>query len=297
MIRVVVKDHERPDPRRIGEARPFLPGRMSPVLVGRVFLVGVGAVVDHHIGAIDQPHHVPVGLAADPGVVLGVGDVGGHLAGIFDPVAGGPVRVIERRGAQRDARVGYQRLAGGEIVKGELGGEDVERHREQRRRHHLAEHVLDPGIGLQMAGPDPDMAARVVTGREERQADDVVEMSVAVEQVEIERLRGPQQLLAKRPQARAAVEDQQVRAAADFDAGRIAAIADRIGAGAGDAAAYSPETHREIRVDQRPPILLRRLIEVATEEPPQQTPPKSVSEAIALEVKPNDLVHVWVEFS
>ena len=102
-----------------------------------------------------------------------------------------------------------------------------------------------------MAGPNADVVARVVTGREERQAVHMIEMGVRVEQVEIARVSGLKQVGAEVAHARAAVEDQQVLAATNFDAGGIAAITRGLGARAGNAAANSPEPNHEIRLRQR----------------------------------------------
>ncbi len=80
----------------------------------------------------------------------------------------------------------------------------------------------------------------------------MVEMRVAVEQVDVQRTARADQFIADQAQPGAAVEDQQMLAAADFDARRIAAVPHRVGAGAGDAAAHAPKSHRKVRMDQRP---------------------------------------------
>src|SRR6185437_10411589 len=118
--------------------------------------------------------------------VLGIGYVGNRLAAVFDAIPGGAVRMIERPRAQFDPRMWGQRLAGGKINKDHLRREDVDRDREQRRRHHLAEYRLDARMRPQVPGPDADPVAAVIAGSEKRQPDDMVEMGVAVEQVEID---------------------------------------------------------------------------------------------------------------
>ena len=150
-----------------------------------------------------------------------------------------------------------QHIAGGEIGELHLGGEDPHRDREQRRDHHVVEHRFDALAAVQMAGPDAHLAARIVARRKERQAADVIEMRMAVEEVELSGLAGAHQLVAQEPQPGAAVEDQQMAAAADLDARGVAAVADRVGPRAGDAAAHAPKPHRVIRMDQGPtPSLL-----------------------------------------
>src|SRR6266446_9085867 len=110
-----------------------------------------------------------------------------------------------------------------------------------------------------MTGPNPDLAASVVARRKERQSADMVEMRVAVEQVEIGGPAGLHQLVAQQAQAGAAVEHHQVLAAADLHARGVAAVAHRIRPRAGDAAAYSPEPYRVIRMDQGPTSSARAL--------------------------------------
>src|SRR6266851_4225004 len=107
-----------------------------------------------------------------------------------------------------------------------------------------------------MAGPNPHAAARVVARGKKRQAADVIEMGVAIEQVQLGRLARCHQLVAQQPEAGAAIEDHQVTPAPDLDTRGVAAIADRIWPGAGDAAAHTPKSHRVIRMDQGPiPVL------------------------------------------
>ena len=220
---------------------------MAPVVMRGVFLVGVSGVVDHQIGAIDEPQHILIGVAR---TVLGIGDVGGSLAAILDTVAGRAARMVQRAGADRDAGMRVQFFAGSKIAEFRLRGEDVERHREERRLHHLAQHLLDAGVRLQMPGPEADVAVRLVARREKRHADDVIEMGVAVEQVEMQALAVAHQRIAERPQPRAAVEDQQTVAAAHLDTGGVAAIAHGLRPRARYAAAHAPKPDREIWVAQ-----------------------------------------------
>ena len=103
-----------------------------------------------------------------------------------------------------------------------------------------------------MPGPNPDPAARVIARGKERQPADMVEMRAAVKQIEVRRRVGADQFITDEAQPGAAVEDQQMLAAADFDAGRIAAVTHRVGARAGDTAAHAPKSHPKVRRDQRP---------------------------------------------
>src|SRR5215472_10740666 len=183
--------------------------------------------------------------------MLGIGDIGYDLSPVLDPITGGIVWMIERAGGQTNARVRDKNLAGGEIDKVDLGGEDPHRDREQRRDHHIVEHRLD-ALTVQMTSPDPYSALRVVAGGKERQSTDVVEMRMTVEQVELGRLTIACQLVAQQAQPGSAVKDHQMAAAADFHARGVAAVTDGIGPRAGDAAAYAPKSYRIIRMDQSP---------------------------------------------
>jgi hypothetical protein len=104
--------------------------------------------------------------------------------------------MVQQPRPQGDAGMRLQRLAGREIVEFEFRGEDVHWNREQRWCHHLAEDRLDARFRLQVPGPHPDLVARVIAGRKERQAVAMVEMGMRVEQVEVARMTAPHQLVA-----------------------------------------------------------------------------------------------------
>src|SRR5215510_226667 len=116
--------------------------------------------------------------------MLGIGDVGYDLSAVLDAIAGGVVGVIEWSGPQTNTRMRHQSLARGKIDELDLSGKDPHRDREQWRDHHVVEHRLD-AHAVQMTGPDPDFALRIVTRSKKRQPADMVEMRVAVEQVEV----------------------------------------------------------------------------------------------------------------
>src|SRR5579885_183703 len=231
MVGIVVEDDEPADLGGIGDAHAFLPGRVAPVAVRGVFVVGIGGIVNHQVGALDEPHHVAV---APRRLVLGIGDVGDALAAVFDAVAGGAVGVVERGGADVDAGMRGQRVAGREIVEGELGGENADRR-------------------LQVAGPDAQPAARVVARGEKRQPDDVVEMRVAEQQVEVGRVAFLLQVLAEQANPRTGVEHQEAAAAAHLDAGGVAAVTGSVRPRCGDTSAHTPEADDELRIGQGPP--------------------------------------------
>src|SRR4029077_4079471 len=103
-----------------------------------------------------------------------------------------------------------------------------------------------------MTGPDPDLALRIVARGEERQSADMVEMRVAVKQVEIGGATAAPKLVTEQAQPGSAVEDHKVAPAADLDARSVAPVTDGVGPRAGDAAAYAPKPYRVIRMDQGP---------------------------------------------
>ena len=123
--------------------------------------------------------------------------------------------------------------------------------RSPRRDHHIVEHRFDADA-IQMTGPDANMAAGVIARRKERQAADMVEMRVAIEEIHFGRLPRAHQLVAQQAQPSAAVEDDQPVPAPDLDTGSVAAVAHGIRSRAGDAAANPPKSHRVIRLHQSP---------------------------------------------
>ena len=106
-------------------------------------------------------------------------------------------------------------------------------------------------FGLQVAGPEAQAAFGVEQRREERQTDDVIVMRVREKQVQ---RQGPIicQAVAEIAKPRSRVEDQNVLAAANLQAGRVAAIAPVFRARASDRTAYPPKSHKEIPLVSQP---------------------------------------------
>src|SRR5689334_12915008 len=103
-----------------------------------------------------------------------------------------------------------QHIAGGEIEKFHIGREYAHRDREQRRDHHSVEHRLDALVAVEMPGQDAHLAARVRARCKKRKTADVVEVGVAIEEIELGGLAGGHQLVPQQAQPCAAVEDHQV---------------------------------------------------------------------------------------
>ena len=164
---------------------------------------------------------------------------------MLDAVAGRAAGMIELRGADDEARFGDDVVAAVEVVEDQLGLEDVERHREHRRLHDLAQRLLDAPALRQPAEPEMEAVARQVEGGEERNAADMVDMGVGEQHVGLDRRAGRQQRTAERPDAGAGIKDEQLVVASHLDARRIAAVSGGAGSRHGDAAPHAPEPHGE----------------------------------------------------
>src|SRR6516162_2413486 len=118
--------------------------------------------------------------------MLRIGNISYDLSAVLDAIPGGIVGMVERSGDETNTGVGDQNFASGKINKVNLGREDPHRDREQRCDHHVVEHRLD-AFAVQVTGPDPYSALRIVARGEERQAADMVKMRMTVEQVKLGR--------------------------------------------------------------------------------------------------------------
>ena len=178
--------------------------------------------------------------------MLGVGDVAGRPAGVVDPIGHGTAGVVERGGAHGHPIADGDLLAGDEIMEGDAGMHDVERHREEGRLHQLLEHIGEvPPLGGQMAAPELERIALVVGRPEEGQADDVVHVGVSEEKMRADRPAIGDHLAAELAQPSAGIEDQALLATAHLDAGRVAAVTHGRSRSAWDRAAHAPEMNGE----------------------------------------------------
>src|ERR1700691_4537142 len=98
-----------------------------------------------------------------------------------------------------------------------------------------------------MPGPDADSIAGRVTRREERKAADVIEMRVAAKDVGVDGSARGREILAEQRQPGPGMENQEMAAATQLDASRVAAVSHRAGTRAGNAAADSPKANRHVR--------------------------------------------------
>ena len=96
-------------------------------------------------------------------------------------------------------------------------------YRKPGRADELLDHLARAHLAVQMAGPDVDVDRRVVDRLEEGQADDVIVMAVAEEEIDIADFVSNERE-AGLAQSRARVEQHPVLAAANFNAGGVASI-------------------------------------------------------------------------
>src|SRR5208282_6276326 len=169
MGRIVVEDDERLDARRVTKPRALLPGGVTPTRKARQLGFRIGRIIDEEVRTLDQPENVRVQLAGD---MFGVGDVAECPAAVLDAVAGGAVGMIEGCRANADSGVRLERLAGLEIHIADVRLEDIERYREERRLHAVAQHVVEAMLGQEMPRPEAEAVLALERRAEERQPGD-----------------------------------------------------------------------------------------------------------------------------
>ena len=176
--------------------------------------------------------------------MLGVGDVADAVAAPCDAVADGVAGVDQRCRFYRQAGMQREIVSGDKIVERHLGlGRDIQAGHEgfaQAGQHRL----LDAVRRGQVAAPEPQPGARIEQGLKERQPADMVEMGVAEQKIGLHVLAGGRKFVAQFPQTAAGIEDQQMRAASQFHAQRVAAVTHCARSGGRHAAAHAPEADR-----------------------------------------------------
>ena len=129
-----------------------------------------------------------------------------------------------------------------QVVEAALGFHLTHIDRKIRGGHLFFHHPLQSAKAA--GGVERETVFRVVVERaEERDALDVVPVKMRDEDVGANRfaLRVALQLLPERAQSGAAVEDVEVVAEANFDAGGVASVAQVVGLGSRRGSAYAPE--------------------------------------------------------
>jgi hypothetical protein len=205
----------------------------APDLAG-VLLGGVHGVVDQQVDVLAEAAE----LGVDDRVMLGVGRVDDALALVVDAVGVDPVGVVAPRVGDPHVVADLEHLALAQIVEVHLGAHLGQVDRETRIVHLSSEGLLE-GARDVAAAVQVDLVARDEGRGKEREALDVIPVDVAEEQKSLDGHLA-QQLLPEHAQPRAAIEDDDVLAAAHLEAAGVAAHLDGIGARGRDAAAHPP---------------------------------------------------------
>ena len=92
--------------------------------------------------------------------------------------------MVEHGGANRDAVTQNQPVAGAKVVILDLRSEGFQRHREQRCGHQATERLLQGHRRQQVAGPDAELVARNESREKEREAFDMIQVSVGEQNIE-----------------------------------------------------------------------------------------------------------------
>jgi len=237
VIRVVVKEHEFFHAGLECERHGIVHTAMAPASVLFIFTAIVLGIEDKHVGVADEFDHVAVVAAL---ARFGIWKKTDQAVGREQPVTNGHAGVIGAMRAHKDFADGKIEIAQflDLDVAGQLGKGDG-----KVGAFHLAGERGDEAAARAFAAEHAEAAARIINGRKKWQALDVVPMRVRNKQGEIERFAFEFRCegQAEFAQARAAIQDDDVIAVADFDASGVAAITDGGRPGRGNGAANTPE--------------------------------------------------------
>ena len=93
--------------------------------------------------------------------------------------------MTKRRSANDDSRLGIQCLASLKVEERNVGGKNFGRHGKERRAHKVANRPFGGTVRRLMAGPYPECIAVLVGEREERQTEDMVDMTMGKKQIDL----------------------------------------------------------------------------------------------------------------
>ena len=239
VVGVVVKEDEFFDASLEREGDGVVHTAMTPAGVPDVFLAVVLGIEDEDVGVADEVNHVAVVAAF---ARFGVGKENDDALRRGQPVADGEAGMIRAMGADERGADGEIEIA--QFLDLDVAGKFRKRHGEIGA-FHLAGEGGDESLVRAFAAEDAEVAAGFVDGREERQALDVIPVRVGNEEGEIERLGLEffQERDAELAQAGAGIEDDDVLAGADFDAGSIAAVVNGAASRSRDGAANTPKLY------------------------------------------------------
>ena len=154
--------------------------------------------------------------------------------------------MVERRGAERNARLGVERFARAERLPAELGSHPLARDRRAGLDQHGIEDRFERAVArFEMPRPEAQTAGGVEQGSKMFPAPDVVVVGVAEEEIGVERRALGCQRVGERDQAGTRVEQQAAPGTAHLQARGVAAIARRGRPGAGDGAPHPPEADEQ----------------------------------------------------
>jgi hypothetical protein len=150
--------------------------------------------------------------------MLDVADVADAAAAMVEAESGGAAGMVQRVRSHLEPVGKAERLAGLEPDMLEAARQLLEADREQGRRVEAVQHLAG-ALAAEVAAIGAHEPVAAQDRLEERQAVDVVEMQMAEEDIDL--VRGlVSHLVAESRQARAGIDDDDTRAAANLDAGR-----------------------------------------------------------------------------
>ncbi len=111
--------------------------------------------------------------------MLGIGNIAKRMAVIVHTIAGGAVGMVQGRGYDLDFISQVPGVTGGKVLEIDLRLHDLDRHRESRLVHLRCQNLTNAAALIaQMPGHDGKVMIFLESGREEREAVDVIPMGV-----------------------------------------------------------------------------------------------------------------------
>ena len=229
------------------ERHGFIHAAVPPADVPPVFGAIILGIQNEHIGVADEINHFKIVAAL---ARFNIGEKDDDAIGRKQPVADGDAGMIGALGADEDIADGKVEIH--QFFNLDVAGQLGERHG-KIGAFHLAGERGDEAGARAFATENPQPAAGFVKGRKKRQALDVIPMRVRNKQGEIERpaLEFIEERSAKLAQAGAGIKDDDVRAAANLDAGGVAAVTHGARSRRGNRAAHAPKLDVRSEFDEK----------------------------------------------
>ncbi len=239
VVGVVVEEDEFFDAGFEREGYGVVHAAVAPAGVADVFVAVVLGIEDENVGVADEINHVAVVAAF---ARFGVGKENDDAVRRGQPVADSETGMVCAVGADERGADGEIEIA--QFLDVNVAGQFGERHGEIGA-FHLTGEGGDEAFVRAFAAEDAEAAAGFINGRKEGQALDVIPVGVGNEEGEIERLGLEffEERDAEFAEAGAGIEDDDVFAGADFDAGSIAAVVNGAASRSGDGAANTPKLY------------------------------------------------------